>query len=87
MLLKITSRSTKLGASSLQLNTIFTEITSKVIAKSQHNRAKLQYVPMRFNPYQYAQIALFAQKQTLLTMHYAINCCSIPRPLNAAIKI
>lgn len=70
----------------LQVSVMFAEITSKVIAESQQNRAKLQYVPMSFNLYQCAQIALFAQKQTLLTMHCTINCCSISRPLNVALK-
>lgn len=70
----------------LQVSVMFAEITSKVIAESQHDRAKLQCVPMRSNLYQCAQIALFAQKHGLLTMHSPEYCCSISRPLNVALK-
>lgn len=70
----------------LQVSVMFAEITSKVIAESQQDRAKLQYVPMSFNLYQCAQIALFAQEHGLLTMNSPKDCCSISRPLNAAFK-
>lgn len=60
--LKMDARSTTFPKHLKHVIIIFTEITSKVIAESQHDRAKLQYVPVRLNLYQCAQIALFAQK-------------------------